>query len=346
MAIYLDPDTGKAVTSQSMIKTFRRCPKLAEFKYVRRLSPRIKSKPLTRGTWFHKLLEEHYAGRDWKKAHKRMSLKFNELFDEEKDELGDLPREMLMLMRSYLWHYEQEEIKVLGVEQKVEVEFPDGTIFRLKYDMLVEDEFGIWAWDHKTHKRLPNFANRLLDVQSAVYVWALRRAGIPVEGFVWNYVRTEGLKPLEPLKDGSRISRWASCDTDYPTAVRAIKKHGLPIYPHREKLKYLRSLQYRHGEPQRSSYFQRHTLERDDDMLRRVATEAYHTSRRMHSYFPQKNPDAVERISDRACGWCEFRDPCATQLMGGNIEFILRQRFREVDPMERYQDEKEFDDAI
>lgn len=337
MAIYLDD--GNTIVTQSMIRHFRRCPKLTEYKYVRRLKPRRLSKPLKRGSWFHALLETHYQGGDWRETHQKWREEFRELFDEEREEYGDLPGDMNRLMRSYLWHYDAERLKVLEVEQKLEYPLPDGTILRIKFDMLVEDQFGLWLWDHKTNKKLPDFGNRLRDIQSVVYVWVARKCGIPVNGFIWNYIRTEGLKPLEPLASGERISRWKNCDTDYPTAVRAIKKYELPVGPHRQKLQYLKGLRYQPGEAQRSTYFRREVLERDPAVIKRVVTEAYHTSVRMNSYFPQKNPDAVERIADRACSWCDFRELCTAELMGANTLPIMR-NYVVADPMERYQDDE------
>src|SRR5690242_9726413 len=107
MALYetTEEDTewgpGIPVTTQSMMKTFRRCPREVLYKYVERLQPKVVSKPLTRGKWVHALLEAHYKGMDWKEEHRRWCSRFNKLFDEEKDHLGDLPNEIKRLMDSY-----------------------------------------------------------------------------------------------------------------------------------------------------------------------------------------------------------------------------------------------------
>src|SRR3546814_9274206 len=85
---------------------------LFKYKYLDELSPRVLSKPLTRGKWFHSLLETYYRPDDdpangadgeyretWEDVHRHMSHKFSNLFDEETEELGDLPREMQTLER-------------------------------------------------------------------------------------------------------------------------------------------------------------------------------------------------------------------------------------------------------
>ena len=298
-SLYVDLITGNQITTNSMIKTFRRCPKQAEYKYFRRLKPVVLSKPLTRGKWMHSLLEAYYKGGDWEAVHKRLTNKFAKLFDEEKDHLGDLPRECYALMKSYLWHYKFHEWNVIGVEQKVEAQFPDGTIYRLRYDLLVEDEYGLWMVDHKNLGRMPNFSSRLKDTQSALYVWAARQQGLNVQGFIWNYLKTTGIKKPALLKDGSRLSR-VKISTDYPTYARAILEYNLNPKDYSDTLRYLKNQRFAWGEPQTSEFFHRSVLERDDYMLEGMAMEAYHTSMRMHDYnFAETR--AVERVIDRSC---------------------------------------------
>src|SRR3546814_13177104 len=85
-----------------MAKCFKRCPLQFKYKYLDELARRVLSKPLTRGKWFHSLLETYYRPDDdpangadgeyretWEDVHRHMSHKFSNLFDEEKEELGD-----------------------------------------------------------------------------------------------------------------------------------------------------------------------------------------------------------------------------------------------------------------
>jgi hypothetical protein len=73
-------------------------------------------------------------------------------------------------------------------------------------------------------------------------------------------------------------------------------------------------------------------------MLRRVALENYHTSRKMHGY-DFGNRDAVERVVDRSCSFsCSYVDLCTAELMGDNIRPIMRQNYTEGDPLDYYND--------
>lgn len=334
-------ETGQAVSTHSMLKAFRRCPKQAGYKYYERLKPRVIGTPLKRGSWLHLLLEEKMNGGDWLALHKKLTLQFAELLDEERDYYGDLPGDCLRLMRSYEWHYQYDPWKVLETEYTLETEFPDGTLYRGKIDALIENQFGLWIVDHKTHKRLPDTTFRLLDGQSALYLWAALRMRIPVQGFIWNYIRTSPPSIPQMTKMG-RLSR-RRIDTDYPTYVgelQRLKKAGeLKITSeHIARANYLKTHQYRPGQPQLSSFFRRDVLEKKPAMLRRVAMENLHTSKRMHGY-DYTNTDAVERVVDRSCTFsCSYTDICTIELMGGDSRYLRKQNYTIGDPMDYYED--------
>lgn len=342
--LYQDKHTGQRVSTNSMMKTFRRCPNQAKFKYAERLKPKMLGGPLKRGKWIHELLEYHHSGKDWKALHTKLSAQFNKMFDEEKEFYGDMPSEILSIMNSYVWHYKLDPWTVHDVEITIETEFPDGTLFRGKADALIENHHGLWIVDHKSHKTLPNFDNRLLDTQSALYVWAARRSGIPVNGFIWNYLRWKPAGVPELLKDGSRLSKVAGKDTDYPTYVAALnrfKRGGFKItQEHRDRAAYLKQLRYdpARGFTQPSTMFRRNVLERTDDTLKMVALENYRTSQRMHSYDFQR--PGVERTIDRSCDFmCSYKDLCISELAGGNTDLLRHQNYTKGDPNDYYEDQ-------
>jgi hypothetical protein len=340
VALYLD-EQGRSVVTHSMVKTFRRCPQQAHYKYVRRLKPRLTSQPLKRGVWVHRLLQVHMDGDDWKAEHKRLSQQFATLLDEERDFYGDLPREIYTIMRGYFWHYKEHDWKVLDTEFVLECELPNGSMFRCKIDALVEDQYGLWIVDHKSHKRVPGLDYRILDAQSADYLWCALRNKIPVQGHIWNYVRWKA--PTFPRlvyqnTANPRLSTRA-IETDYPTFVKAIRQYELDPAPYAATLKRLKAAQYRHGEMQTSPFFRRMILEKSPAMLKRVATELYHTAKRMQSY----DFDQAERVVDRSCEFmCDYTDLCGVELWRGEQvrpkESIMR-NFNLGDPLEYYNDE-------
>ncbi|MGX9924148.1 PD-(D/E)XK nuclease family protein [Streptomyces sp. NPDC002248] len=328
-----------------MLKTFRRCPKQADYKYFQRLKPKTVSKPLKRGTWLHYLLEEYHMGRDWEAKHRQLCGEYNQLFDEEKDFYGDLPRECLQIMKSYIWHYKDDPWKILEAEFTLETEFPDGTLFRGRVDALVENHLGLWLVDHKSHRTLPDHSFRVLDTQSALYLWAALRNKLQVQGFIWNYLKTKPAAKPHLLKSGARLSKKLG-ETDYPTYARELKRlqaeEGYRITREDVELgNKLKAMRYRHGEPQLSPFFRREVLEKDPAMLKRVAQENYHTSKRMNSY-PFENEAIVERNPSRNCTFdCSYTALCEVELIGGNPQYLRRSSFKVGDPNSHYQEARE-----
>jgi hypothetical protein len=344
---------GLAIHTHSMLETFGRCPKKAQYKYVDRLKKRVlteRDKPLSRGTWFHRLLELYYVGKDWKAEHKRLTAKFNQLFDEEKDSLGDLPAECWQLMQSYLWHYGANKDdpyhgwEVIDTELKLECPWPDGKgIYRCRIDLLARDRWGLWIIDHKTHKRLPTMTFRLLDHASARYIWCARENGLDVRGFMWNYIRTKPpTKPQLAYANDPNRRRLSTktIDTDFPTMYRAIKEYDLDIETYRSHLIALKRQRWRPDTVQTSPFFRRDLLEKDDDMLTRVVAASMRTRDRMDTY---EWDDSVERVVDQSCNWCDFGRLCEAELFGGDGQIIRRQQFRTGDPLDYYQEQKPVD---
>lgn len=354
MALY-EAEDGTPITTQSMIKTFRQCPREAYYKYYRRLSPKINNLPLTRGKWIHSLLEEHYSGGDWKIPHKRMTLQFSKLFDEEKDRLGDLPRDIELLMASYFWHYGDPELegvdwKVHDVELLIEADMPNGHRFRGKVDMIIENEFGFWIVDHKTHGRLPNWEYRMLDEQSTLYTWAARENGIPVEGFIWNYITTKGFPKYPLLKDNSSFyaKAWTS-ESSYVAFARAIKaaqaEHGETFLQTpelkakaRQRLAELKRDRWQGPDVLPTSpYFRRDVLVKDDDLIERTLKSVMRTSDTMHNY-DFTDPDCVERDVKSCEGFfCSFRDLSMSDLVFGESEMLVKRGYHEKDPLAYHQ---------
>lgn len=338
--LYPHPDTGQAILTNSMLSAYRRCIKQSEYKYVHRLKPKRLGSPLKRGKWVHKLLEVDARGEDWKKEHKRLSLKFEDLFDDEKEFYGDMPTEIGHIMKSYFWHYKHDPWKYHEVELELTAELPNGVLLRIKFDGLIENQWGLWLVDHKSHKSLPNTAYRLLDTQSPLYTWVAQQNGIPVNGFIWNYVRWKAPtipKLVYANTSNPRLSKSAT-DTDYPTYKRALKEYGLDIDAYEERLSYYKSLRYVPGEPQNSPFFLRSVYEKDPELIQRVLKEAMRTADRMNNY-DWSDPEAVERTVGRHCEFmCSYTDLCTMELLGGNTRPLIRQNYKVGDPMAYYHD--------
>ena len=178
--------------SQSKLKTFRRCPKQYEYKYIEGLEPTRKSVPLALGNWIHSMLEAHYKGEDWLETYGELTHKFNGFLAEEKEHYGDLPGISARLMNGYMdfWEEEDKNLEIISVEEDFEVDIGKGLLFKFKPDMIVKDKRDgvISCWDHKSNKTLPDTEWRNTDIQSTLYLWALNQLGIKVDQFIFNYI--------------------------------------------------------------------------------------------------------------------------------------------------------------
>jgi hypothetical protein len=343
--LYVDPEIDTQIITHSALKTFRRCPRQFYYKYVQRLKPRTVGTPLKRGTWIHELLETHHKGGDWKLRHIELCAKYDQLLDEEKDYYGDLPAECYALMRAYIYYYQNDPWQTRETEFTLEVELPmkrSLVVYRGRVDILFDNIFGLWIGDHKTHRSLPDLTFRLLDAQSALYLWAALELGWPVEGFMWNYLVTSGPSKPRAVKAGDRLYAKLG-ETDYHTYGIEIKKllrSGAlkAMTPEiRLKLARLKAEVYQPGEPQVSHFFRREPLEKSSAMLDQVVGEAVHTTTRIMHY-PFHRPELIERSIDKSCSWCGFRDLCSAELMGANTRNLLKNNFKVGDPMDYYQD--------
>jgi hypothetical protein len=184
---------------------------------------------------------------------------------------------------------------------------------------------------------------RLLDFQSALYIWAAWEMGYPVRGFIWNYIRTKA--PTMPTlayigTNRERLSIQA-IDTDWPTyylGIKALDRLQDPVAI--AKMKQLKEQRWKPGMVQTSPFFLRETLEKDDAMVARVVGSAMRTRDAMHGYH-WDDLETVERTVDRSCDWCDYRDLCTTELFGGNATVIRRQQFRVGNPLDYYNDLKD-----
>lgn len=331
------------IITNSLVKTFRSCPRMALYKHQDLLAPKyMRSKPLKRGTWFHELLEAKYKGESVTEVHKQNIVKFGKLMDEEKEALGDLPREMADLYRAYNWHYRSDTSwKVHETELKLEVELPNGMQGQGKADMLVEDDYGLWAVDHKTHKRLPGHEYRILDTQSPFYIWMFRQCGIPVRGFIWNYIVPTSPKPLKFTQGKEKRLYKRQGHTDYPTALKSAQDAGMTDNDEvRALLDKLQAERYDYHSVQTSPVFRRDVFEKSDEMIERTIGEFCHTAERYADY-PWEDRDRVERNVSRNCDWCSYRSLCSAELVGLDVEGIVRREYTAGDPLAYYNNDEE-----
>ena len=309
--------------SQSKLKTFRRCPKQYEYKYIEVLEPTRKSVPLALGNWIHSMLEAHYKGEDWLETYGELTHKFNGFLAEEKEHYGDLPGISARLMNGYMdfWEEEDKNLEIISVEEDFEVDIGKGLLFKFKPDMIVKDKRDgvISCWDHKSNKTLPDTEWRNTDIQSTLYLWALNQLGIKVDQFIFNYIRTK--PPTVPrMTKAGRMSK-VKIETDYPTLKSFIEENDLVIDDNLQT--WLDNLKAN------SNFYKRISIAKPQLLTNTMIEELYSTAT-MINFMDSDDDLAYYRVLNKACDWdCSFQDLCNADLMGSpQANQIRKQRYQ------------------
>jgi len=325
--------------SHTMIETVKRCPKKAEFRYVKGYTPRVKGVNLERGTWVHELLAsyyEHVKEHGWENGKAAIESRHKELlkdtweplFDEEKEEFGlDFPDECLAISLRYVDKWEVQDrsqiARILFVEQMIPVDLPElPAPFQFKCDLIYLNRLGMAVIvDHKVVGDVPDEEDRMLDSQGPRYVLGLteflRSRGVldKINGvvMVYDYIRNRTPRVPTLNKNGS-MSR-AAIDTEWDVYRQALLDNDLDPSDYKEMLDKIA----RQGKP----FFERwavpisdYRLEAESNELGAVAPQLY----RQEVY-----PRNLDRMR---CRWdCEYKDLCIVEMQGGDIEPILQNRF-------------------
>lgn len=315
---------GELRLSNSKAGTWRRCPKQFHFRYVRGLRSRRKALPLERGTWLHALMEAYYDPRDdqpsWREVHKERSKAFHVLFDEEKEDLGDLPTEVMRIFTSYLQRYGKQDKRwtVIDTELDEIITLPNGLRFQVIIDLIVEEpDGGMWIIDHKTVGRFMDADFMLLDAQLARYFWAAEHMGYgPLRGIIFNEVITKPPTLPKLLQDGT-LEKRANISCDVYTYYREIQRHGLDLEPHRAFLQKLKA--------QEDRWFRRTRLPKDNPLTDRLMEELYMTARDIER--AASTGEYPRSVSKDCTFGCEFKTACQVELMGGDSDSIIQMGF-------------------
>lgn len=358
-------EDGKLIITQSMVSGFVNCPRETYYSIILGLRPRLSSKPLTRGTWVHALLEERGRGGDWRKLHEELTRKAEETtFEEETAGMAD---ECYRIVRSYDWLYAEQKHETLtpiAVELTVERPMFNGKVlYRGRIDIVwIDDQGDVWLGDHKTHATLPDWRYRELAFQHYSYLWAcakapeyrkLRYKGKPLpqpKGFIYDYCKTGGIS-VPTLTQAGKLSRVLKpTGTTYPVFREWLIEHNmmsvirgkdlLAIEDPKERAyveEFLIELKHRDY----TDLFRRDRLTFDPAQAERQRKAFYTSARRLLTY-KWDDPDCVERnLSACSSYTCNYKDLTVADLMHGTSEIEQRTRYVTTrDPLDYYPNQK------
>lgn len=321
--------------SASKVARYRRCMKSYYYSYIKELQRVKKSIAPMRGTIIHDCLKEHYDGRDWTKPIADLKIEWDRLFDEERAEWGDLPKEVYRIMRGYLLAYKTADSKLKTLATEVEFSIPIhgevgvDCVYTGFIDWIYEDDRGVWIADHKTVKTLPSEQELYMDMQTLLYYDACRYdknlvkllEGKKLAGVVFNHIRTKAPKEPQVLKSGG-ISK-AACDTDVATYFETVRKAGLDVNDYRDMVDKLKG----------NVFFRRTRIPVSEvtiDILRKeLQATLKHITNVEQVYRAYPDDDMFPRtLLKGRCSWdCEFSRLCFAELAGMNTSVMLEEDY-------------------
>lgn len=308
--------------SNAKIKTYRRCAKQYDYKYVQGLRTKSRSIQLERGSWIHELLMVHNDGEDWRVRHALLTQEFNNLWEEEREDLGDLPNECARIMRSYLRTYKADEDRFVVVDTELDevLSLPNGLELQVIIDVIVEDKVdgGLWLKDYKTRKSFHDASVLMRDPQLTLYYWAAEYMGYaPLRGTIVDEIRTKPPAIPQSLQSGG-LTRRKNIDTDVYTYMSEIRRLGLDPVAYADILRHI-------ALNQKDRFFRRTSMPKDPPVLKTVMREAVQTAQDIQD---AERKQRFPRSPDYTCEhFCEFRDLCLVEMYGGDGSSLIKMNF-------------------
>ena len=341
--VWARDDKGRIVVTQSMVSGFVGCPREVYYANVLGLRPRISSKPLTRGTWVHSLLEEKAKGNDWRVEHeKRIEEARLEQFDEEVDVLAT---ECERILTSYDWVYRDDPLEPITAELTVERPlFNNKALYRGRIDLIAKDKNGdIWLVDHKTHANFPEWRYRELAFQHYSYLWACQKApqykalGIPQpKGFIYDYIKTQAIKTPTLTKSGKLSRALKPGGTTYPVMrqwlienqlMSVIQGEDMLAIEDDEERAYVEDFLQECEHQDYSHLFRRDQMVFTKEQSHRQLV-AFKTSAKRMLQYDWDDPDKIERNLGACSGWtCNYKDLTIADLIHGDSTLDQKTRY-------------------
>ena len=320
--------------SWSKIKLWRRCPKAYDYKHNQRLVRRKKAAPLLRGEIVGAMLDARAVKKDPWEVLATYAEKYKALFREEREMYGDLIEDLTRIMQGYFDTYEDDDLEYEGVEEFVATDLTGDIRFVGYIDKIAIDKKTKrrWILDHKSHKNIPGDEQRASDLQLVFYIWAWNRwnKSRPVDGILWDYIRTKPPAIPEVLKNGT-LSKRENIDTTYAIYRDEVLKQGLKLADYKDILE---SLKKRGSE----KFYKRVKLPSPpQSMVESVVEDARQTAvmiARLSKSFTPRN-------LTRDCSFCEYYQLCQAELRGLDAAFIKKAEFETKEPNEHARQEDE-----
>jgi len=312
--------------SWSEVKLHRKCKMAHNYRYHQKLKAIRKKPQLHVGSILHKMLDayilskilKNYIGKDPWGVLEEYEKKYQDQFEEEKDEYGDIPEICANIFERYLTYWKTDGLVYLQSEEFVATDLTSNIRMIGYIDKIVKDENGLrYLIDHKFVKNIPSAEDRFSELQLWNYFWCYNRwnPSTPLDGIIWDYARTKLPAIPETLKKGG-LSQRKNIDTDAATYLRAIHREGLDPNDYVEMLEHLQGKE--------DTFFQRVKQPAPSKQLITNIVNDFRSTALMIHHFPTICPREMDPFK---CKTCEFRKLCEAEIRGYDADYIRKTEF-------------------
>lgn len=290
--------------SISQISCFRGCKKEWEYRYKDKLQLRAPQRPLYMGSTLHKLLELRENGEDWRQyLNTTVKTEFETMPSDYQAELGEDFIECCSdIMNQYEWAYQNENIKYLKTEFKIDCKIKGRKRFIGVADAICELDGKQYLMEHKSFKsNKMSLDQTWLNAQTCLYIKVLNEHyGYNIVGVIWDMIRTSAPQPPRVLKNGQFGKQYGE-QTLYSFEKAGVKDIPQEIY---EEIK-----------DNYKNFVDRYITPVIPSVVDKVWEDFVQTVNEISKckYFPKN--------LGRDCDWCGFKNLCQTELTGGDSEY-------------------------
>ena len=293
------------------------CPYAHHLRYIQRLEPKSKSRPLTFGSDFHKLLQYRHSPSDLSKTMEGIKLDYENLTSEELNQVGDTYLEELFTIFDDYVRYWKEDIGSPATEFNFGVPIGKYKGEEVAFVGVVDEEQGDILLEHKTFSRMPNMSLLAMNRQPCLYAKARELAwGKKYSRVRWDYIKSQPAQQPIWLEKSGRFSEAKNNSITPYSWLRACDEHEIVDKATRKKAKlYKQNL---------SNFFFRCDIELLPSMVEAVWRDYKEVARQIVT---KGGNNTVKNIGDR-CTWCDYRPICYAEFTGANTEHIKETDFQ------------------
>ncbi len=318
--------------SSTAIADAAACLKRYQYHFVDRIVPKpaFISKPVRRGIWLHRGLQDLHTGTDWQKTLVAL-YGWAEKHGVPTDDCQEIYDEARLLLHGYEAYYGKSDWTPIATETQYAGVFGDVEL-RATIDFLGKTRYGAATLvEYKSTGDIPPSSWRAVDPQTALQAVLLAMSGVQIDGTLFDYIKTTPSVPRITNDGKFYANSGVTTSAHFKEAMNKLVGQGvvgkeggeLPAdlngYLNDQKSKLVDD----------SKFYQRFYTQRETPLLREtmadiggVAASVQHAHKTGH--YPRN-------LNVFTCRFCPYNEVCVTEYVKGDVSRVLREERFQID---------------